>query len=79
MVERPAFEGSVAERHVHALALARGESHDFVGRERPLGQNPQHFAAHIAGGADDGDLETHGYTPKKSPCAAVQPQAVAGF
>ena len=47
------------------MALARGESHDFVGGERPLGQNPQHFAAHIAGGADDGDLETHGEFPKK--------------
>ena len=65
VVERFAFERPVAEGHVHAHALARGERNDFVGRERPFGQNPQHLAAHIAGGADDGDLETHGESPKK--------------
>ena len=38
---------------------ARGERHDLVGGESPLGENIEHFAAHIARGADNGDLETH--------------------
>jgi hypothetical protein len=45
--------------HVHALASARSERHDFIGGERPLGQNPEHFPADIAGRTDNGDAVTH--------------------
>ncbi len=59
MVEGFALERLVAEGDIHALALARRERHDLIGGEHPLGQDPQHLAAHIAGGADHCDLVTH--------------------
>jgi hypothetical protein len=41
------------------LAPAGGKRHHLFGREPPLGQDVEHLAAHIAGGADDGDLVIH--------------------
>ena len=41
------------------MAAARGKRDHLVGGKRPLGQNIQHLAAHIAGGADHRDLVTH--------------------
>ena len=32
---------------------------DLVDGEFPLGEHVQHFAAHVARGADHGDLVTH--------------------
>ena len=64
MIERLALERLVAERDLDAHALARGERHHLVGGKAPLGQDIEHLAAHIAGGADDRDLETHRHSPK---------------
>ena len=60
LVERLHLQRPVAERDLGALAAARGECNDLVGRKAPLVQDVQHFAAHIARGTDDGDLVTHG-------------------
>ena len=60
IVERFHFQGRVAVGDFRADAAARGERDHLVGGERPLGQNVHHFAPDIAGGADDGDFETHG-------------------
>ena len=40
----------------------RGQRHQLVHRERALLQDAQHLGAHGTGGADDGDLQTHGLT-----------------
>jgi len=37
--------------------------------ERALVEDVEHFAAHITGGADDRDLETHGKTPERQAAA----------
>src|SRR6266478_2667801 len=59
MIKSLNFEGPVPVGHVHAHTFARGQGNHLVGRESALGQYAEHFAAHIAGGADDSDLETH--------------------
>ena len=59
MFERFDLQRAVAIGHVHALAAARGERDHLVGGERPLGENIEHFPAHIAGRADHGDVVTH--------------------
>ena len=59
MLERLALERLVAEGDLDAHAPARGERDHLVGGKAPLGEDIEHFAAHIAGGADDRDLETH--------------------
>src|SRR5262245_61067955 len=48
---------------VYANAFARGQRDHFVGRESALSQYAEHFAPHITGGANDGDLETHIASP----------------
>ena len=63
MLERLHLQRLVAEGNLGA-DRARGRQRDhFPDREGALGQNVQHLAAHIAGGADDRDLETHGDVP----------------
>ena len=57
--ERFADERPVAEGHVRADRARRGERDDFIGGKPPLGEDIEHFTPDIAGGADDGDLETH--------------------
>jgi hypothetical protein len=64
VLERLALEDLVAERNLDAHALARCERDHLVGGKAPLGEDVQHLAAHIAGGAHDGDLETHSVSPK---------------
>ncbi len=64
MLQRLALEHLVAEGHLDALAAARRQRHDLVGRERALGQDREHLAPDIAGGADDRDLETHSVSPE---------------
>jgi len=59
MVERFDLERAVAERHFGAQAAPRRERDHFIGGERPLGQNVEHLAAHIAGRPDHGDIVTH--------------------
>ena len=59
VLERFALEGLVAVGDLDAHAAAGGERHHLVGGERPLGQHSEHFAAHVARGADDSDLVTH--------------------
>ena len=44
---------------LHAERARRSERHDLVRRKLAFGKNIQHFAAHIARGADDSDLVTH--------------------
>jgi hypothetical protein len=44
----------VAEGDFLADRAARGEGHHLVGGKPALFENVEHFAAHIAGGADDG-------------------------
>ena len=65
MLERFDLQRPVAIGHFDAHAAARGERHDLVGRERPLGENIEHFAADIAGRPDDCDGVTHRQTPSK--------------
>ncbi len=59
MLERFDLQRAVAIGDFDAHAAARGERDHFVGRERPLGQNVEHFAPDIAGRTDDGDVVTH--------------------
>src|SRR5712691_8425511 len=59
MLERFDLEPRVAEADLGALALARRQRHHLVGGKRPLGENPEHFAAHVARGTDYRDLVTH--------------------
>ena len=59
MVERLHLQRLVAERAFRALAAARGDRHHLVGGKFPLGQNVEHFAPDIAGGAHHGDFVTH--------------------
>jgi hypothetical protein len=64
VVERLALERIVAVGHLDAHALARGERDHLVGGKPPLGEDIEHLAAHIAGGAHDRDLKTHRNSPK---------------
>ncbi len=57
VVERLALQRPVAERDFPADRLGRGERDDFRDGKTPLGENGEHFATDIAGGADDRDLE----------------------
>src|SRR5260370_40767426 len=59
MIKSLNFEGPVPVGHIHAHTFARGQGNHLVGRESALGQDTEPFAAHIASGADDSDLETH--------------------
>ena len=59
MLERFDLQRAVAERHFGAQAAPRGQRDHFIGGERPLGENVEHFAAHIAGRPDHGDIVTH--------------------
>ena len=49
----------LAERDLAADRARRGERDDLVGREFALGQDGQHFAPDIAGGADHRYFEAH--------------------
>ena len=50
----------LAERNLAAGRARRGDGMHLGDREFPLGENAQHLAADIAGGADHRDLERHG-------------------
>ena len=54
-----AFDRPVAPGHFHALGLARGDGVHGVDGEFEFLEDVQHFPAHIAGGAHDGDFITH--------------------
>jgi len=75
VIERLALEGLVAIGHLDAHALARGERDHLVGGKAPLGEDGEHFTAHIAGGANDGDLETHGILRKLLAIGRIRPAA----
>jgi hypothetical protein len=59
VLERFDLERPVTVRNFDAERAAGGERDHFVGRERPLGENAEHFTSHIAGRADHGDRVTH--------------------
>src|SRR5208282_6302793 len=59
MFERFDLQRAFAIRDFDAQAAARGERNHFVSGERALGENVEHFAAHIPGRADHGDVVTH--------------------
>ena len=59
LLEVAAFQPLVAERDLDAHRPPRGDGEDLVGRELALGQDVEHLAPDIAGGADDGDFVTH--------------------
>ena len=62
------------------MAAARGERDHLVGGKVPLGQDVEHLAAHIAGGADDGDFVTHRSTLQRNFARAGSAEAGAqGF
>ena len=63
VVERFGLERLVAVGHFLPEALARCERDHLVGGEFPLGEDVHHLAAHIAGGAYDGDLVAHDRVP----------------
>ena len=54
-----AFQRFVAKRDFHAGRAARGDGENLVHREFALVEDVQHFAAHIARGADDSDVIAH--------------------
>jgi hypothetical protein len=60
VLQRLALQRLVAERDLDTLAPSRRDRDHLVGREASLLQDVEHLAAHIAGGAHDRDLETHG-------------------
>src|SRR5690606_17354893 len=57
------LQRAVAIGHFGALAAARGERHHLVRWKAALFEDVEHFPAHIARGADDCNLETHGISP----------------
>ena len=56
MVERLALQRPVAERDFPADRTGGGERDHFGHREAPFGEDREHLAADIAGGAGDRDL-----------------------
>src|SRR6185312_17446615 len=58
-VEHLCLQRPVAEGHLGTERAARGERHDLADRKAAFFQNVEHFAAHIARGADYRNLETH--------------------
>jgi hypothetical protein len=75
VLKRLALQDLVAERDLDAHALARSQRHHLVGGEAPLGQDIEHLAAHIAGGAHDRDLETHRHSPIIGTCRTAARRA----
>src|SRR6185312_16539193 len=65
-VEHLCLQRPVAEGHLGTERAARGKRHDLADRKAAFFQNVEHFAAHIARGADYRNLETHF---EKSPVA----------
>ena len=63
LLEVAALEPLVAEGDFDAHRAARGEGEHLVGGELALGQDIEHLAPDIAGGADDCDLVTHERSP----------------
>ena len=59
MFERFDLQRPIAVGNLRAKTAARRQRHHFVGGKQPLGENGEHFAAHISGRADDGDIVTH--------------------
>jgi hypothetical protein len=55
---------SVRSPNEHSVRFSRGERDDLVDRKLPLGEDVQHFPAHVARGADDGDPIAHLDTPE---------------
>jgi hypothetical protein len=55
-----ALQGLVAEGDLNAHGFARGDGETLINRELAFGEDIQHFAAHIARGAYDCNLVTHG-------------------
>ena len=66
MLERLALECLVAVGDLRSHALARGERDHLIGGKAPLGEDIEHFAADIAGGANDRNLETHDRNSEKA-------------
>ena len=75
MVERLALERLVAIRDLNAHALARRERDHLVGGKTPLGEDIEHLAAYVAGGAHDRDLKTHRNSPKMMAAGGIKPPA----
>ncbi len=72
-VEVLGLQCPVAEGTLAAQRLARGEGHDLVDGKFPLGEDVEHFPAHVARGADDGDAITHRFSPdERAPFAAFR-------
>jgi len=54
-----AFERFVAEADFGAERAARSNSIDLLDRKLPLGEDVQHFPAHVTRGANDGNCVAH--------------------
>ena len=59
MLERFGLKRLFTIGDLDAHRAARRKRDHLVGGKPPLGQDIEHFAAHIARGADDRDLVTH--------------------
>ncbi len=59
MLERLGLQGFFAIGDLDAHRAARRKRDHLVGGEPPLGQDIEHFTAHIARGADNRDFVTH--------------------
>ena len=58
------LERLVAERDFRPDRTAGGKRNDLIRGKAPLGEDVEHFAAHIARGTDDGDLVAHVVSPE---------------
>ena len=77
LLQRPALERPVAVGDLDALAFARGDRDHLVGGKAPLGQDIEHLAANVAGGAYDGDLEAHAEVSRLRKAAGPGPPPAA--
>ena len=58
-VEIKRLERLVAIGAICAQRSSAGQCDDLIGRELPVGEDVQHFAAHVSGGAYDSDFIAH--------------------
>ena len=60
LIQNLARQDFVAERDLLTPRMIGRKGNDLAGRKTALGQDAEHLAAYVSGGADDGYLERHG-------------------
>src|SRR6202012_1625887 len=69
-----AADDLVAEGDFHADGFARGDRVNLLHGEVHFLEDVQHFAAHVARGADDGDPVTHRCSPRLEGASRYAPR-----